>query len=116
MQQVLERRTSSGTVVLSGEIDVNSLVDAERQVRAAARDHRDLVLDLRAATLLDSRALNLIADTAHRARERGGKVRVLVTRPIIRRVLRMMFFEELVEVVPPLTAADDRDGPTVLPL
>jgi anti-anti-sigma factor len=99
------------TVVLEGEIDVSRVIEAERVIRSAEREAGHLVLDLRAVSLLDSTALNLISDTAHRARERDARVTVMVDHPLVRRVLRMMFFDELVDVQPPLNAADDRDGP-----
>jgi len=106
----------SRTVTLRGELDAETVLEAERAVRAAERTCDDLVLDLSDLTFLDSAGLNLIFDTAHRVRDRGGRVTVRATHRLVRRVLRMMFVDELVDVEPALTAADDRDGPTVLPL
>ena len=104
------------TVVLEGEIDISRAEEFARALAAAERRTTELVLDLRAVTLLDSTAINVITDTAHRLAERNGRVTVLTSHPLVRRVLRMMFVDELVDVQPAFTAADDRDGPTVLPL
>jgi len=104
------------TVALDGEVDISRSEEFARAMASAERRTRDLVVDLRTVTLLDSTAINVISDTAHRLSERDGRVTVLATHPLVRRVLRMMFVDEIVDVQPSFTAADDRDGPTVLPL
>lgn len=109
-------QAGSGTAVLRGEIDSTRIADIRRAVRAVEGTADHLVLDLRGVTLLDSSGINLVFDTALRARRRGRRVTLLVTNPLIRRVLRMMFVEEVADVRPPFDVEDDREGPTVLPL
>lgn len=106
----------AGTVVFGGEIDISRSEDLATALATAELTAVDLTLDLRTATLLDSTAVNVITDAARRTRERGGRVTVLAPHRLVRRVLRMTFADELVDVRPPFVAADDRDGPTVLPL
>ena len=107
---------TAGTVVFGGEVDVSRSEDLAKALETAERVTSHVVVDLRTATLLDSTCVSVLTDCALRLRERGGRLMVLTANRLVRRVLRMTFADELLEVQPPFGAADDRDGPTVLPL
>lgn len=106
----------TATAVLRGDLDITTVPEARRSVQAAEADADRLIVDLRSVGFLDSAGVNLVFDIALRARRRGSRITLLASDPQVRRVLRMTFIDEVADVEPPLGPAEDRDGPTVLPL
>jgi anti-anti-sigma factor len=60
---------------------------------------RSIVLDLRAARIVDSVGLNLIVSIIRTARPAGRTVRVLVSNPNVRRVLAFTRIDQHAEIV-----------------
>ncbi|MPY64905.1 STAS domain-containing protein [Streptomyces spongiae] len=101
------RRTGPFTVVaLSGEIDIAAEdFVAEHLDAATARPEPDVLVDLRGVTFFDCSGLRLLCRAEARARERGGRLRIVSDLPRLRRLLRaaglLTRFPPLAELPPP---------------
>lgn len=87
------RVRQEGTSILlevEGELDLArapELREAAEQAWAAAPGARNLVVDLRAVTFLDSSGLGVLFGRLREVRERGGRLALVVPRGAVRRVL-----------------------------
>jgi anti-sigma B factor antagonist len=80
------RRT---VVEVLGEIDLATAGQvAEHLDAATARDVPDVLVDLRRVDFLDCSGLRELCRAERRARERGGRLRLVVDTPRLRRLLR----------------------------
>jgi anti-sigma B factor antagonist/stage II sporulation protein AA (anti-sigma F factor antagonist) len=73
----IARRDGAATITLRGEFDLSNV----RQVEAATFDAigegaRDLCLDVREVTFMDSSMLNFLVDLRRWLHKRGGEVRI----------------------------------------
>ncbi|MEU6665922.1 STAS domain-containing protein [Streptomyces sp. NPDC046727] len=76
-------------VSLRGEIDVLTVPAlTERLDALTARQHPDLVLDLRPVTFIDCAGLGILCRTRNRTLARQGRLRLVTDSPRFRRVLR----------------------------
>ncbi|MEW2398801.1 STAS domain-containing protein [Streptomyces sp. NPDC046862] len=101
------RRAGPFTVVaLSGEIDMatEGFVSEHLDV-ATAPPEPDVLVDLRGVTFFDCSGLRLLCRAETRARERGGRLRIVSDLPRIRSLLRaaglLRRFPPLEELPPP---------------
>ena len=93
-------------VHFAGEIDLTSIERFRNAIRAAEAKGGNMIIDLRAATFIDSTGISALIGAAHHAAERTSRVTVQVTQPMMRRVFAMMQLDSMLIVEPPLTAAD----------
>ena len=105
--RVDEERPEEGVFVLAvaGEVDLHvAPALRERLHRAVDVAGRAVILDLSDVTFVDSMALSVIVGAGKRARARQSQVRLVVSRPEIRRVFEITLLDRVV----PLDAS--RDG------
>lgn len=91
-----EDRPREGIVVLAVEGDADLHVAPELRERlttAIEGGARELVLDLSETTFLDSMALGVMLGAMKRIRSRGGRLRLVVTRPDIRRIFEITLLD-----------------------
>jgi anti-sigma B factor antagonist len=90
----------------AGEIDLTnaeSLRDA--LLTALNAGARGLVVDMTAATFIDSAGVTALVRASRRARASDATVRLAVTAPSVLRVLNLVGVDRLIEVHPSVTAA-----------
>jgi anti-anti-sigma factor len=94
-------------VVLSGELDIATLDDAERQVEAAAAAAPPLlVIDLSGLSFVDSSGVRLVLLADDRARAAGRRLAVRLGTGHALRVFQALGILDKLEVVPPRPADD----------
>jgi anti-sigma B factor antagonist len=89
-------------IELTGELDIATVDDVERQIGGAGGDLPEvLVVDLSGLSFMDSTGLRMILSTDARQRA-GGKRMVLVPGPeSVHRVFRLALLEDRLEFQPP---------------
>lgn len=88
----------SGTVALTvyGEADLHVAPDLRERIATAIADEpSNLVLDLTQTTFVDSMTLGVLLGAMRAMRERGGRMRLVVDRPDIRRIFEITNLEGL---------------------
>ena len=93
-----EERPRPGTVVLAirGEADLHVAPDLRERINAAIADGADeLVLDLSETTFVDSMTLGVLLGAMKRLRGRGGQLRLVVTRPDLRRIFEITLLDKV---------------------
>jgi anti-anti-sigma factor len=102
-----DRPLGTAEVVLSGELDIATLDEAERRVQAAeAAGPPLLVIDLSSLTFVDSSGVRLALLADERARAAGRRVAVrLGTGPALR-VFEVLGLVGKLDVVPPKPGND----------
>lgn len=91
-----EERPAEDVVVLAVEGDADLHVAPELRERlttAIEGGAQELVLDLSETTFLDSMALGVMLGAMKRIRARGGRLRLVVTRPEIRRIFEITLLD-----------------------
>ena len=89
---VREERPRPGTTVLfvQGEADLHVAPDLRSHLTEAIDSgSTELVVDLSETTFVDSMTLGVLLGAMKRLRERGGRLRLVVSRPDIRRVFEI---------------------------
>jgi anti-anti-sigma factor len=103
-------------VAAAGEIDLTN-ADGLRDTLLSALDAgaRGLVVDLTAATFLDSAGVTALVRTSRRASATDATLRLAVTAPPVLRVLELVGLSRLIEVYPSVSEAvaslPDQTGP-----
>ncbi|MFE5812515.1 STAS domain-containing protein [Streptomyces sp. NPDC056479] len=84
------RRCGAFTVVeVTGEIDLATEVFLAEHLNAATlRPEADVLVDLRRVTFFDCSGLRVLCRAETRARDHGGRLRIVSDAPRIRRLLR----------------------------
>ncbi|MFJ9582437.1 STAS domain-containing protein [Streptomyces acidicola] len=114
------RWTGSFTVVeVLGEIDMATAdFVAEHLDAATAPAEPDVLVDLRGVTFFDCSGLRLLCRAEARARERGGRLRIVSDLPRMRRLLRaaglLNRFPPLAELPPPRRPESESPQPPPL--
>ena len=101
--RVDEEYSERGVVVLAvaGEVDLHvAPALRERVHRAVDAAGRAVILDLSAVTFVDSMALSVIVGAGKRARARQSQVRLVVSRPEIRRVFEITLLDRVFPLDP----------------
>ncbi|MGV9422724.1 STAS domain-containing protein [Streptomyces sp. NPDC003656] len=100
--------TDAATVVaLRGEIDLLTAPEwAARLDTLTAREHPDLVLDLRPVEFIDCTGLGVLCRTRNRTRDRRGRLRLVADSEEFLRLLRTTGLGGAFEVQPGLPAPD----------
>ncbi len=95
-----QARDDGPTVSVRGELDRASTAAVRREAeRQIARDGSRLVLDLSAATFIDSAGLHLIGDLDERLARHAGQLVLVVSPGPVERVLGLVAPPESVEVI-----------------
>lgn len=115
MERTTEPPTASGggipdlpTLEVSGELDLAVAPWLADQIDALFVGSSSIVIDLAAATFLDSTALGVLVAANNRSRELGGTVHLIVGEPQILRVLTITGLTETFSVH--ATRAEMRSG------
>lgn len=93
-------------VALEGEIDLASVEQIERRIAAAERDDpKQLVIDLRGVTFMDSSGLRVLMAAYERARESGREFALVRGSETVDRLLRVTGLAERLRLLdaPPET-------------
>ncbi|MFH8570185.1 STAS domain-containing protein [Streptomyces sp. NPDC017993] len=102
--------TGAVTVLeLRGELDIFAAGKLSERLDGLTGHHRpDLVLDLRAVTFIDCAGLSLLCRARHRARERGGRLRLagVADSESVLRLLRLTGLSGDFVIVPDHVVAD----------
>ena len=100
MDHATRREGEVAVLPLGGDLDLSSVGAIEREIRRAEARRPDvLVLDLRAATLLDSSILREIVAAHVRARRNSRRLVIALDSEPVRRVFRLTALEWRLEIV-----------------
>jgi anti-sigma B factor antagonist len=83
-------------VTVTGEIDYASVAELRERLFALADAGGHLVVDLNRVRFIDAAGLGALAGAARRATARGASLRVVCTRPHIRRLFRITGLDQAV--------------------
>jgi anti-sigma B factor antagonist len=105
--EVWSSRFADGGPVVGarGELDLHTAPDLERALGAVVDGAARLIVDLSAATFIDSTTLHVLLVQARRTEAAGGELVVVAADPNVRRVFEITGFDRLFSVVPALEAA-----------
>ncbi len=102
------RRGSFVVIEVAGEIDLATAgFLAEHLDAATVRPEADVLVDLRRVDFFDCSGLRVLCRAETRARDRGGRLRIVSDLPRIRRLLRG---SGLLRRFPPLPGIPGEDG------
>lgn len=96
--RVEEQWPRADAVVLSvkGEADLHVAPALRERLTAAVDGGADaIVLDLSETTFLDSMAIGVMLGALKRLRSRGGQLRLVVTRPDVRRIFEITLLDRV---------------------
>ena len=99
MDHATRREGEVAVLPLGGDLDLSSVGAIEREFRRAEARPDVLVLDLRAATLLDSSILREIVAAHVRARRDARRLVIALDSEPVRRVFRLTALEWRLEIV-----------------
>jgi anti-anti-sigma factor len=105
---------ATAEVVLSGELDIATLDDAQRQIEAAEVDAPALlVIDLSGLTFVDSSGVRLALLAHDRARAAGRRIAICLGTGHALRVFQALGLLDKLEILPPKPgdAPTDRAAP-----
>jgi anti-anti-sigma factor len=94
------------TVTLPGQVDVSNVGQFRDQLLTAINRGADpLIVDMTATMSCDHACVDALIRAYHRATVNGTSVRLVVTAPVVRRVLGIEGLDRLVSIYPTLEAA-----------
>lgn len=97
---VTRTATSGGLrLALAGELDLETAPIADRALRDAEHDARELILDLRPLTFMDATGLAMVIEAGERARTAGRRFVVSVRSTGIHRLFELTRADRDLEVV-----------------
>ena len=108
---ITSRAEGAATIIApAGEVDLVTVHQLRETLRAAARESRRVVIDLRAVTFMDSSGLRLLVEL-QRASAADGFAFVVVRGPrSLQRLLELSGLEGRVRMVDDLAEAAGHDG------
>ncbi|MBH5336942.1 STAS domain-containing protein [Streptomyces pactum] len=105
----IRQRTLGGItlVEMAGELDIVAAGTARPCLDALVRGgrHPDIVLDLRGVTFVDCAGLSVLCRVRNRVLERGGRLRLVIDDPRLRRLLKIVRLDDAFEVLDDLASA-----------
>jgi anti-sigma B factor antagonist len=110
MEATWTSRPGRGCVVVKvdGVLDLAAVPDVRRTLEQATDGAvRVVLLDLTGVRLVDSSGLGMIVSFHQQLQERGGRVCVATTEPIVLRVFEVTSVDRLVRVYDSVEAAED---------
>ena len=93
-----EEKGHEGGVVFAphGDLDLKVAPELQGRIAAAIEDGADaVVIDLSAVTFIDSMGLGVLIGAAHRLKPRGGRLRLVVPTPQLRRIFELTLLDRL---------------------
>ena len=96
-----EEKGHEGDVVLAphGDLDLKVAPELQGRIAAAIEDGADaVVIDLSAVTFIDSMGLGVLVGAAHRLKPRGGRLRVVVPAPHLRRIFELTLLDQVLSL------------------
>jgi anti-sigma B factor antagonist len=96
--RIEEERPTSATAVLAvhGEADLHSAPELKERLRSAVDgDAAVIVVDLTDTEFIDSTALGVLLGATKRLRERNGEIRLVVSRPELRRIFEITLLDRV---------------------
>jgi anti-sigma B factor antagonist len=89
-------RPGTTMLVIRGEADLHVAPALRDQMSAAISDGtQELVLDMTDTTFVDSMTLGVLLGALKRLRARGGQLRIVVTRPDLRRIFEITLLDRV---------------------
>lgn len=110
MDLSLATRPGRGCLVVQvgGVLDLATTPDVRSSLQHAVDDGaRTVVLDLTGVLLMDSTALGMIVWLHKQLQERGGRVCVAATRPVVVRVFELTSVDRLIRIYDSVEEAED---------
>jgi anti-anti-sigma factor len=105
-QLEVEQRGDVVVAQVSGEVDLSNAASVtDRLIEATPNSVAALVLDLSGTRYLDSSGVRMLFELAHRLRNRGQKLELVV--PDDSNVKRVLLMTEVERVVPVSSSVDD---------
>ena len=102
----VEQRSDLVIAQVSGEVDLSNAASVtDRLIEATPNSVAALVLDLSGTRYLDSSGVRMLFELAHRLRNRGQKLELVV--PDDSNVKRVLLMTEVERVVPVSSSVDD---------
>ena len=100
-----------GVVTVIGEIDLHAASSLRSELTAVSDGAAAIVVvDLSAATFIDSMTLGVLTGAGRRLAQRGGELRIVCVDPNIRRIFGLTLLDRLLPIYPCRTAALERPG------
>jgi anti-sigma B factor antagonist len=99
--RIEEQHTSSGAAVLAihGEADLHAAPELKERLRAAIdRGVTVIVVDLTDTDFVDSTSLGVLLGATKRLREREGEIRLVVSRPELRRIFEITLLDRVFQL------------------
>jgi anti-sigma B factor antagonist len=96
-----EERPTSAVVVLGvhGEADLHSAPELRERLRVAIDSGATVVVvDLTETDFVDSTSLGVLLGATRRLREREGEIRLVVSRPELRRIFEITLLDRIFEL------------------
>jgi anti-sigma B factor antagonist len=93
-----EEKGHEGGVVLAphGDLDLKVAPELQDRIAAAIEDGANaVVIDLSAVTFIDSMGLGVLIGAAHRLEPRGGRLRLVVPAPQLRRIFELTLLDQV---------------------
>jgi anti-sigma B factor antagonist len=106
-------RRERGVVIaeVTGDVDISTVGGLRERLLALADGGQPLIVDLNQVSFIDSAGLGVLVAVARRARERGGSLNAVCSRPQTRKLLWVTGVERRV----PLSATVDGALKTLAP-
>jgi anti-anti-sigma factor len=102
----IDQATGGVTVArLSGRLDIDGALAADRALTSLAADSRRLVIDLAAVSFVTSMGLRSLMTCARAVAARGGKMALAGPQPNVLRVLEASGVDQVLMVAPSCEAA-----------
>jgi anti-sigma B factor antagonist len=106
-------RREDGVVIaeVTGDVDISTVSGLRERLLALAGGGQPLIVDLNRVSFIDSAGLGVLVAVARRARERGGSLHAVCSRPQTRKLLWVTGVERRI----PLSATVDGALQTLAP-
>jgi anti-sigma B factor antagonist len=99
--RIEDERPTSGTAILAvhGEADLHSAPELKERLRAAIDGGATVVVvDLTETDFVDSTSLGVLLGATKRLREREGEIRLVVSRPELRRIFEITLLDRVFQL------------------
>jgi anti-sigma B factor antagonist len=96
---------SAVCLALEGELDLASVADLNKQLTAAARTEKHLVVEMSGLRYIDSTGAKALLDAHRIFKQTGRKIALAAVSPMTRRILTVLGVEQVLPVFPTVEAA-----------
>ena len=107
MNLTVENHKNNLVVQLKGELDHHTTENARQKIDQKYADHRvkNMVLDLRGLTFMDSSGIGLIMGRYKNCIEKGGKVVIVSGNKNVEKILKMSGLLKIIKSYPTIESA-----------